>query len=47
MGIFEITTGEWRVLYDLKSTGERITGTLELKSVNDSRTATVSLSKVK
>jgi hypothetical protein len=45
--MFEITTGEWRFTYDLKATGERITGTLELKSVNDKRTATVSLSKVK
>jgi hypothetical protein len=41
--MFEITTGEWKFTYDLKVTGERITGTLELKSVNDRRTATVSL----
>ena len=45
--MFEITTGEWKFSYDLKATGERITGTLELKSVNDRRTATVSLDKVK
>jgi len=45
--MFEITTGEWKFTYDLKATGERITGTLELKSVNDRRTATVSLNKMK
>jgi hypothetical protein len=45
--MFEITTGEWKFTYDLKTTGERITGTLELKSINDRRTATVSLKKVK
>jgi hypothetical protein len=45
--VFEITTGEWKFLYDLKATGEGIAGTLELKSVNDRRTATVSLNKVK
>ena len=45
--MFEITTGEWKFMYDLKATGEGITGTLELKSVNDRRTATVSLNKVK
>jgi hypothetical protein len=45
--MFEITTGEWKFTYDLKTTGDRITGTLELKSVNDRRTATVSLNKVK
>ena len=45
--MFEIMTGECKFNYDLKATGERITGTLELKSVNDRRTATVSLNKIK
>ena len=43
---FEITTGEWKFIYDLKTTESKMTGTLELKSVNDRRTATVSLNKV-
>jgi hypothetical protein len=45
--VFEITTGEWKFGYDLKATGEKITGTLELKSINDKSAATVSLNKVK
>jgi hypothetical protein len=45
--MFEITTGEWKFTYDLKATGEGIAGTLELRSVNDRRTATVSMKKVK
>jgi hypothetical protein len=44
---FEITTGEWKFTYDLKASGEEIKGTLELKSVNDRRTASVSVKKVK
>jgi hypothetical protein len=42
---FEITTGEWKFTYSLKASGARMTGSLELKSVNSSRTATVTLSK--
>jgi hypothetical protein len=44
---FELTTGEWKFDYDLRTMREKITGTLELNGVNDKRTATVSLSKVK
>jgi hypothetical protein len=44
---FDITTGEWKFNYDLRTTGEKITGTLELNSVNDKRTATVLLNKMK
>jgi hypothetical protein len=44
---FEITTGEWKFTYHLNAAGEKITGTLELKGVNDRRTATVSLNKIK
>ncbi|MGA8212895.1 MAG: hypothetical protein WB799_04835 [Candidatus Sulfotelmatobacter sp.] len=44
---FEITTGEWKFGYKLKASEGRMVGDLELKAVNDSRTATVSLSKVK
>jgi hypothetical protein len=42
---FEITTGEWKFTYDLKTTGAGMAGDLELKSINDRRTAKVSLSK--
>jgi len=45
--MFEITTGEWKFTYDLKAAGERIIGTLELRSVNDRRTATISMNKMK
>jgi hypothetical protein len=45
--MFEITTGEWKFAYDLKAAGEGITGTLELKSINDRRTASVALKRVK
>lgn len=44
---FEITTGEWKFTYDLKANGAKLEGKLELKSLNDRRTATVSLSKSK
>ena len=42
---FELTTGEWKFTYDLRATGTRMVGDLELKSLNDKRTAHVSLSK--
>jgi hypothetical protein len=42
---FEITTGEWKFIYNLKTIDGRMAGALELKSINDRRTATVSLSK--
>jgi len=43
---FEITTGEWKFSYDLKQTKpDSLKGTLELKSVSETRTAEVSLSK--
>ena len=42
---FEITTGEWKFTYDIKADGAAMKGNLELKSVNDRRTATVSLTK--
>lgn len=44
---FEITTGEWKFTYDLKAMDARMAGDLELKSINDRRTAKVSLSKAK
>jgi len=43
---FEVTTGEWKFVYDLKVDGIKMAGNLELKSVNDSRIAKVSLTKV-
>lgn len=43
---FELTTGEWKFAYDLKVDGTKMTGNLELKSVNDSRIAKVSLTKL-
>lgn len=45
---FELTSGEWRFSYDLRRTGEdEMKGNLELTSVNNRRTAVVSLSRVK
>jgi hypothetical protein len=42
---FELTTGDWKFFYDLKDTGQRMSGQLMLKSVNATRTAEVSLRK--
>jgi hypothetical protein len=43
---FELTTGEWKFAYDLRQTERDILkGNIELKSINNSRTAKVSLSK--
>ena len=45
---FELTTGEWKFAYDLKQVGEdRLEGDLQLESINDSRTAKVSLARLK
>ena len=45
---FELTTGEWKFTYDLKQTGSAgLVGDLRLDSVGDSRTAKVSLARVK
>jgi hypothetical protein len=44
---FELTSGEWRFTYSLKQSGDHLTGDLELKSVNDSRSAKVELKKSK
>jgi hypothetical protein len=44
---FEITTGEWKFTYNLKARDARMAGDLELKSINDRRTAKVSLSQAK
>jgi hypothetical protein len=43
---FEITTGEWKFAYDIKTDGAAMKGSLELKSENDRRTASVSVTKV-
>ena len=42
---FEITTGDWKFLYDLKNSGLQMSGKLVLKSANDSRRAEVTLKK--
>lgn len=42
---FELTTGDWKFFYDLKITGQQLSGQLTLKSVNAIRTAEVSLRK--
>ncbi|MGA8729220.1 MAG: hypothetical protein WB608_10760 [Terracidiphilus sp.] len=42
---FELTTGDWKFFYDLKNTGQQMSGQLTLKSVNATRTAEVSLRK--
>ena len=45
---FELTTGEWKFAYDLKQTAPgALNGTLKLQSVNDSRNATISLTRSK
>jgi hypothetical protein len=45
---FELTTGEWKFAYNLKQTAPgALSGTLKLQSVNDSRNATVSLTRSK
>lgn len=45
---FELTTGEWKFTYDLKQTAaDGLKGDLKLQSVNDSRTAKVSLTRLK
>ena len=45
---FEVTSGEWRFSYDLKWSGQDdMKGSLDLKGVNDTRTAVVSLSRTK
>ena len=45
---FELTTGEWRFAYDLKQAGEdSLEGDLKLESVNDKRTAKVSLTRLR
>ena len=42
---FELTTARAKFLYDLKKSGTALNGTLEIKSVNDARSATVSLKR--
>ncbi len=42
---FELTTGEWRFTYDLRMDGPKLAGDLELKGINDRRTAKVSLTE--
>ena len=44
---FEVTTGEWKFTYDLKTIDGKLAGNLELKSLNDRRTAKVSLNRAK
>lgn len=42
---FQITTGEWKFSYNLKIAASSMSGELELTSVNDRRTAKVTLTK--
>ena len=45
---FDLTTGEWKFSYTLKQTeSDGLQGDLKLESVGDSRTAKVSLARVK
>jgi hypothetical protein len=45
---FEVSTGEWKFAYDLRQTEpDALKGNLELKSINNRRTATVALRKTK
>lgn len=45
---FQLTTGEWKFTYDLKSVEpDSLRGTIKLESADDSRTAKVSLARTK
>jgi hypothetical protein len=44
---FEITTGEWKFFYDLKLSGQTLTGQLTLKSATETRSAQVNLTRGK
>ena len=45
---FELTSGEWKFSYDLRRAGQdEMKGNLELKSVNNGRSAVVSLRRMK
>ena len=45
---FQLTTGEWKFTYHLRQlSADGLAGDLKLESVNDSRTAKVSLTRVK
>jgi len=45
---FQVTTGEWKFTYHLRQlSADSLKGDLKLESVNDSRTAKVSLTRVK
>jgi hypothetical protein len=45
---FQVMTGEWKFTYHLRqSSADTLQGDLQLESVNDSRTAKVSLTRVK
>jgi hypothetical protein len=45
---FQVTTGEWKFTYHLRQlSADTLKGDLKLESVNDSRTAKVSLTRVK
>jgi hypothetical protein len=45
---FELTTGEWKFNYALRqATADELKGDLKLQSVNDSRSAKVSLARLK
>ena len=42
---FEITTGEWKLLYDLKLAGQTMAGQLTFKGATDTRSAQVKLTR--
>jgi hypothetical protein len=42
---FEITTGEWKFTYSLKAIDSKMAGDLDLASVDNRRTAKVTLSR--
>lgn len=43
---FELTTGDWKFAYDLKIDDAKMMGKITLNSLNESRSAKVSLTKV-
>ena len=44
---FELTTGEWKFEYNLTQSSDQLQGSLKLKSTDETRNATVTLSKLK
>ncbi|HKU28337.1 MAG TPA: hypothetical protein VJQ54_22910 [Candidatus Sulfotelmatobacter sp.] len=44
---FQVTTGEWKFTYTLTLVNDSLSGNLKLESTTESRTATITLTRVK